>query len=49
MIDIKRPAKEENISYIEEKHAKMIENYKKLREEIGEWLEASGNAKNINS
>ena len=42
-------AKEENVGYIEENHDELINNYKKLRSEIGKWLKISGNLQQIGS
>ncbi len=36
-------AKEENINYIEENHEELMKSYKKLHNEIGEWLKISRN------
>ena len=36
-------AKEEDFGYMKENHEKLMKNYKKLREEIGEWLKINGN------
>ena len=36
-------AKEENISFIDENHDELMKNYKKLHNDIGEWLKISGN------
>jgi len=42
-------AKDERFDDLRENHAAFMEHYKKVREQIGKWLEVSGNAKDIDS
>ncbi len=42
-------AKDGNIDFVKQNHADFMEDYEKLRADIGKWLEVSGNAKNSDS